>query len=84
MRESDAKDLFHNRAISQCSGTQLCPVVAFTAINYVVEGGERVLLMIQVPMEHRSFFLRRKLRKLRQPLESGVQAHPWVLPTFIV
>src|ERR1035437_411471 len=52
VRESDAEDLLHDCAVFEGSGTQLSPILSLAAVDQIVEGGKRVLLMIQMPMQH--------------------------------
>jgi hypothetical protein len=49
--QSDAEDLLHNRPVLKRSGTHCGPVLPLAPADQVVEGGERVPLMIQMPMQ---------------------------------
>jgi hypothetical protein len=50
--ECDVKDLLHKDAVFEGHGAQLSPILALAAVNHIVEGGKRVLLMIQMPVQH--------------------------------
>jgi hypothetical protein len=56
VRESDAKDLLHDGAVFEGNGAQLSPIRPLAAVDQIVEGGKRVFLMIQMPMQHGSPF----------------------------
>jgi len=52
MRQSDTEDFLHDHAVIQGNGAQLCPILALAPVDYVVEGSQGVLPMIQMPVQH--------------------------------
>jgi hypothetical protein len=52
MSERDAEDLLHDLAVFEGNRTQAGPILALAAVDYIVQGSQRVLLMIQMAMQH--------------------------------
>jgi hypothetical protein len=52
MGERDAKNFLHEGAVFKRNQTQLSPIRALASPDQIVEGGQRVLLMIQMPVQH--------------------------------
>jgi hypothetical protein len=52
VRDGDAKDFFHEGAVFKGNRAQLSPIRSLAAVDHIVEGGKRELLVIQMPMQH--------------------------------
>ena len=48
--KSDAEDFLHDAAVLDSHRTQLRPIRTFAAFDHIVESGQRVFLVIQMPM----------------------------------